>query len=358
MRRRAGAITSIGTSSWTTRRAAVTLVSPRDRVTSIQPAQAVQGGRVTIFGTDFPVREPRLPEVRIGDIPARIVRASSTSLAVIVPEGVDGGTRPIRIEGLPGETVFVEIGTELATGLHQVDNPVFDREGNLYVTYSGARGQEVPVSIFRVTPSGIREPFVTGIVNPTSMAFGPSGLLYVSSRFDGSVYRVSAAGDSDVFAADLGIACGLAFDRAGTLFVGDRSGTVFRMGPDGQARPFATLPPSVAAFHLAMSPADVLYATAPTLGAYDHVYRIDGDGSVTRMNSAFGRPQGLAFDSSGRLHVVEALAGESGLHRLRPDGDTDLVIAAPALVGVAFGPEGVVVVASNDTVYRFGLPEP
>ena len=161
----------------------------------------------------------------------------------------------------------MEIGAAVATGLHQVDNPVFDREGNLYVTYSGARGQEVPVSIFRVTPSGIREPFVTGIVNPTSMTFGPGGLLYVSSRFDGCVYRVSPEGESHVFASELGIACGLAFDREGVLFVGDRSGTIFRVAPNGQALPFATLPASVAAFHLAMSPADVLYATAPTLGA-------------------------------------------------------------------------------------------
>ena len=330
--------------------------SSRDRLTSIQPLLAVEGGRVTIVGTDFPVNEPRLPEVRIGDIPARIVRASSTSLAVVVPEGLEGGSRPIRIEGRPGETIFVEIGSVLATGLHQVDNPVFDREGNLYVTYSGARGQEMPVSIFRVTPSGIREPFVAGIVNPTSMAFGSTGMLYVSSRFDGCVYRVSPAGQSEVFASELGIACGLAFDREGTLFVGDRSGTIFRVGSGGQATPFATLPPSVAAFHLAMSPTDVLYATAPTLGAYDHVYRIDRSGSVARVSSDFGRPQGLAFDPSGQLHVVEALAGQSGLYRLRSDGGVELVVAAPALVGVAFGPDGTVAVASNETVYRFQPP--
>ena len=40
----------------------------------------------------------------------------------------------------------------LATGLHQVDNPAFDRDGNLYVTFSGSRGQEAPVSIYVVAP--------------------------------------------------------------------------------------------------------------------------------------------------------------------------------------------------------------
>ena len=116
-----------------------------------------------------------------------------------------------------------------ATGLHQVDNPVFDREGNLFVTYSGSRGQEAPVSIFRVTRAGTREPFVSGIVNPTSMAIGPDGRLYVSSRFEGAVYRVNADGTHERIASDLGVACGLAFDADGSLYVGDRSGTIFRV---------------------------------------------------------------------------------------------------------------------------------
>jgi sugar lactone lactonase YvrE len=324
--------------------------------TSIQPLLAVEGGAVTIHGSGFPVDEPQLPEVRIGDTPARLVRASSTELTVLVPADLPGGVMPIRVEGRPGETVFLEVGSPLATGLHQVDSPVFDGDGNLYVTYSGSRGQEVPVSIFRVTPGGVREPFVSGIVNPTSMVFDESGTLYVSSRFDGAVYRVAADGQRDTFVTEVGVASGLAFDRGGTLYVGDRSGTVFRVTPDGQAAPFASLPPSVAAFHLAMSPDDVLYVTAPTLGAYDYVYRIGPQGDVSRVYAGFGRPQGLAFDATGQLHVVEALAGCSGLYALRGDGTVDHVVAAPALVGVAFDPLGGLVVCSNDAVYRLRGP--
>jgi len=330
------------------------------RLTSIQPLWAVEGGRVAIQGSGFPFDQLHLPEVRIGDLPARTVYASSGSIAVLVPSGLDGGRTGVRVEGVTGEMAFLEVGMPVATGLHQVDNPVFDREGNLYVTFSGSRGEEVPVSIFRVSPGGRRESFVSGVVNPTSMAFDTAGNLYVSSRFEGSVYRVRPDGSYETFATDLGIACGLAFARDGSLYVGDRSGTIFSVQPDGSATSLATLPSSVAAFHLAVGPDQAVYVTGPTLGPYDFVYRIDPNGpaeaKVSHFYAGFGRPQGLAFDSQGSLYVVEALAGWSGLYRLRADGSSELVVAGQSLVGVALDPTGGLVVSSNDTAYRLHVP--
>jgi hypothetical protein len=128
------------------------------RVSIVQPIKAVEGGRITIHGSGFDIDRPHLPDVRIGHLPARVVYASPTRLAVIVPPGVpQSGRAPVRIGGVADESAYVEVATPLATGLHQVDNPVFDAAGNLYVTYSGTRGQEVPVSIFRVRPNGTRE---------------------------------------------------------------------------------------------------------------------------------------------------------------------------------------------------------
>jgi IPT/TIG domain-containing protein len=317
----------------------------------------VEGGRIAIHGSGFPVDRAQLPDVTIGETPARPVYASSSTISVIVPGGLDGGRTAVRIADVPGETALLEIGIPLATGLHQVDNPVFDREGNLYVTYSGTRGQEVPVSIFRVGRNGRRESYVSGIVNPTSMTFDAAGQLYVSSRFEGSIYRVFPNGTHEPYASDLGIACGLAFDRSGVLYVGDRSGTVFAVQRDRTVNTIATLPPSVAAFHLTVGPDDCLYISAPTLGPYDHVYRIDPNtGVIDRVYSRFGRPQGIAFDSQGVLYVVEALAGSNGLYRVRSDGTTELVVAGHSLVGVAFDPNGGLVVASNDTAYRLDVP--
>jgi sugar lactone lactonase YvrE len=189
-------------------------------------------------------------------------------------------------------------------------------------------------------------------VNPTSLAIGPDDKLYVSSRFEGTVFRLNQDGSSETFASDLGVACGLAFAPDGTLYVGDRTGTIFRVDREGRAAPFATLPPSVAAFHLALGPDGALYVSAPTLSPYDPVYRIDSGGTVSVRGGRFGRPQGLAFDAAGNLFVVEALAGASGLLRVPADGPPELVLAGPGLVGVAFPPGGGLVVCSNDTAYR------
>ena len=326
----------------------------RPRITAIHPPAAVAGGRITIEGVDLVVDETRLPDVRIGGLPARVVRASRDALSVIVPGSSEGGRTPVRVGGgAEDRAEFLEVGRPVATGLHQVDNPAVDADGSLYVTYSGSRGERSPVSVFRVRRDGFREPFVTGITNATSMAFAPDGRLHVSSRFEGTIYRVAEDGTFEAVASELGVSCGLAFSPDGTLYVGDRSGTVFRVASSGRAVPFATLPASVAAYHLAWGPDDGLYLTGPTLASYDSVYRIDRTGKVDRLPARFGRPQGLAFDAHGSLHVVEALAGLSGLCRLDADGAaTTEVLAARNLVGVAFDPAGGLVVASSDTAYR------
>src|SRR3954471_13441916 len=322
------------------------------RVDAIHPPCAIEGGRITIEGGPFPVDGPSLPEVRVGGAAARLVCARESRLSIIVPPGLMRGPTPVNLAAAPDAIAFVEIAAPLATGLHQVDNPIFDRDGNLYVTFSGTRGQQVPVSIFRVRPTGTREPFSSGLVNATSMAIDPQGRLYVSSRFEGTVYRLSSDGTIEPFAHHLGVACGLAFSADGTMFVGDRSGTIFKVDQSGQATTFASLPASVAAFHLAFGPDNAVYVNGPTLASYDELYRIAPDGTVTTQSGRFGRPQGLAFDAGGSLFVVEALAGASGLYRVPRAGAPELVLSGPGLVGVAFDAAGNMVVASSDTAYR------
>jgi sugar lactone lactonase YvrE len=328
-------------------------------VSAIHPTWALEGGRVAIRGEGFSVDGPRLPVVRFGSHEARVVHASPRELGVLVPAGLDGGPTPVCVDDAPGGSAVVEIGAKLADELHMVDSPVFDRQGQLYVTFSGTRGERVQTALFRIAPTHAREALPAEILNPTSLAVDRDGRLYVSSRFEGTVYRVGPDGAAETFATDLGIPCGLAFGPDGRLYVGDRSGSIMCVTPEREIRVVATLPPSVAAYHLAMGPDGALYVTAPTLSSQDGLYRVELDGRVSTVCTGFGRPQGLAFDSEGRLYVVEALAGASGVFRLRIDEPApalEHVVAGVGLVGAALDPSGGLVVATGDAVYRFDVP--
>ncbi len=330
-------------------------VSSPSRIAAVHPLWALEGGQVVISGENFQVDPPQ--QVRIGGQPARATRVSADSISVIVPSGLEGGTTPVRLEGVPGETAYIEMAAPLATGLHLVDSPAFDPHGNLYVTFSGSRGQQAPISLFVVRHNGNREPFAGEIPNPTALTFDRAGTLYVSSRFEGSVYRVTPDGSTSHYATDLGVPCGIAFGPDRALYVGDRSGSILRV-QDGRTTLVASVPPSVAAFHLAFGPDGWLYFTAPTLSARDPVYRVSLDGVVERFYDGFGRPQGLAFDEQGNLYIVDALAGASGVYRFRA-GRTDSpeqVVSGGGLIGLAFDPSGGLVLASNEAVYRLSVP--
>ena len=230
----------------------------------------------------------------------------------------------------------------LATGLHQVDNPAIDAEGRVYVTYSGSRGQQAPVSDL----SGRRPAARASRSSPASSTrprwrSGPTGGSTCRAASTAPSIACSTTARHEVVASDLGLACGLAFAPDGTLFVGDRSGTIFHIDAKGRTDTLATLPASVAAFHLAMGPDDALYVTGPTLASYDRVYRVSmrRRRRDRRSDASAGR-RAWPSTRTGVLHVVEALAG---VERRLPPATTaarTLVVAGARLVGLAFGANG------------------
>jgi sugar lactone lactonase YvrE len=240
----------------------------------------------------------------------------------------------------------------IADNVHPVTNPALDAEGNIYVTFSGSRGQKVSVAIFKIDTDYNSKPFVADMMNPTSIAFDREGQMYVSSRYDGTVYRVAPNGTMSSYAEGMGIATGIAFDREQNLYVGDRSGTIFKIGRDRQIFVFATLEASVSAYHLAFSPAGDLFVTGPTTSSFDSVYKIDPHGSVSVFYRGLGRPQGLAFDVDGNLYVAASLTGKRGIVKITPDARASLEVSGHNLVGLAFAPGRSVVLATTGSIHR------
>jgi sugar lactone lactonase YvrE len=196
------------------------------------------------------------------------------------------------------------------------------------------------------------KPFVAEMMNATAIAFDRQGQMYVSSRHDGAVYRVAPNGTMTTYAEGMGIATGIAFDRNQNLYVGDRSGTIFKIGRDQQVFVFATLEPSVSAYHLAFGPQGDLFVTGPTTSSYDCVHRIDPHGTVHKFYRGLGRPQGLAFDDAGNLYVAASLAGKRGIVKITPDGKASVEVSGHGLVGLAFAPGRSVILATTDTVHH------
>jgi sugar lactone lactonase YvrE len=245
----------------------------------------------------------------------------------------------------------VAVAFQIADNLHPVSNPAVDAQGNIYVTFSGPRGQRVPVSLYKIGPNYAVKPYVTSLTNPTGLAIGPSGDLFVSCRHDGTIHRVAQNGQAEEWIEGMGIATGLAFDKAGNLFVGDRSGTIFKISPQREIFVFATLEPSVAAYHLAFHPSGELYVTGPTTSSYDRVYRITQGGEVHVFYRGLGRPQGMAFDQDTNLYIAASFAGRRGIVRITPQGHAEHVLSGPALVGMALLPNGRAILAANSALF-------
>jgi sugar lactone lactonase YvrE len=173
---------------------------------------------------------------------------------------------------------------------------------------------------------------------------------------DGTVYRVTPFHEVVPFARDLGVATGLAFDRAGRMYVGDRTGTIHRVNGRGEAEVWALLEPSVAAYHLAFGPDDNLYVTGPTVSSSESVQRVDSDGRASVFFKGLGRPNGLAFDSEGNLYVAASYRGRRGVVRVSADGtEARLVVAGMNVVGLCFNAAGDMIVATNEAVYSIAL---
>jgi sugar lactone lactonase YvrE len=321
----------------------------RPQIREVSPAAAIPGGEFQIRGKGLSASAR--PQVRFGEVAAPIVIGSDSFVIVRVPEGAAAGEMTVGHDHLTVPWTC-GIGILVADTLHPVANPVVDRFGNIYTTFSGSPGQKTPVSIYKIDANHHAAPLVSDLMNATGLALDAEGVLYASSRHDGVVYQISPAGNTSVYVEGMGVATGIAFDVDGNLYVGDRSGTIFKISRERQIYVFATLEPSIAAYHLAFGPDDYLYVTGPTTSSFDSVHRISHAGHVETFYRGLGRPQGMAFDVAGNLYVAASLGGRRGVVRIEPDQKAELFLSGPAIVGLAFSPSKALILATNNSIYR------
>lgn len=326
----------------------------RPSISQVEPEAAITGGELYIRGTGLAsgFRNEARPQVMIGDVSAPIVIGSDSLMIVKVPEGASAGELVVGQGDKLSEIWNCDIGVAVAENLHPVTNPALDSFGNIYTTFSGSRGQKVPVAVYRIDLNFNIRPFINDMMNATGIAAGPDEMIYISSRFDGVIYQVTPNGNMSIFVEGMGVATGICFDEVGNLYVGDRSGTVFKVAPNRQIFVYATIEPSISAYHLAWGPDQHLYVAGPTTSSFDCVYRIADNGDVETFYRGLGRPQGMAFDEAGNLYAAASHMGRKGVVRIRPDATVEHFLSGPGIVGVAFSPSRAMIVATTNAIYR------
>ena len=345
-------------------------VNGKPHIDAVAPSFALPGGEVRIIGKGLRPPELRRPSVRFGELEGSVLISSDDFVVARVPEGAASGpvvvstnvsTSGAGTDRHDSNPHSIKVAVPVADNLHPVTNPALDREGNIYATFSGSRGQKVPVSIFKIDTNYNVKPFLSDLMNATSIAFDRDGQMYVSSRNDEAVYKVAPNGTMSTYAEGMGIATGIAFDREENLYVGDRSVTMSKIARDRQIFVFATLEPSVSAYHIAFGLHGDMFVTAPSTSSFDGVYKVDPHGTVSVFYRGLGRPQGLALDVEGNVYVAASLAGKRGIVKLTPQGKASLEVSGQGLVGLAFAPGKSAILATNSAVHRIswdiqGLP--
>src|SRR6266404_2545775 len=324
-------------------------------INGIEPSYGIPGGEVLIDCSDFDTSDPSACAVWFDTIQAPIVALSSRRVLAVIPETQQSGAIEVTLQSGDERSspASFTVGKKLASDLHPVTNPAFDPDdGALFVTRSGSRGEQLPITLFRIGVGGEVSEYSGDITNPTGIAFGKDGQMFVTSRLDGVVYRLTPFKEAVAFARNLGVATGVAFDRTGLMYVGDRSGAIYKVNGIGEEKAWAQIEPSVSAYHLAFGPDDQLYVTGPTVTSFDSIWRIDQDGNAGVFFKGLGRPQGLAFDREGNLYVSASLRGRRGIVRILPDGQqASVFVTGVNLVGLAFSATGDMAIVSIDSVY-------
>jgi sugar lactone lactonase YvrE len=329
------------------------------KIKKIIPGYAIPGGEISIECEGFRTEPAAEHSAFLNGERCRIIAASSKRVLATLPDTDVNGRSSIQLEsgGVESEPFRLTVGRLLTDQMHIVANPAVDpKDDSLVLTRSGPRGQQLSSTMYRLETDGYLDEMPVEILNPTGVAFSPDNKLFVTNRAEGRVCEIERDEEAVVYATGLGIATGIAFDKKGVLYVGDRSGTIFRIPEPALPSPFATLEASVAAYHMAFGPDGRLYVSAPGLASHDAVYAINEDGQVEKYFRGLGRPQGLAFDKEGNLYIAACYRGKHGVVRIDERGESaEIFVAGNNVVGLCFTRNGEMIVATSDAVYSLNV---
>jgi DNA-binding beta-propeller fold protein YncE len=249
-----------------------------------------------------------------------------------------------------------EIGMEPPRGM------AFDRSGNLFVSRDD--------SIFKFTPDGTRSTFVSGLKSPAGLAFDKDGNLFAADKGAGAILKFTPDGSKSTFATGITPA-GIAFDSAGNLFVVDMYGidraseSILKFAADGNRSTFFTAIRTKLGSTTLINSAGPAFDKAGNLFVSDRssgtgrILKFTTDGTSSTFAAGLGGPQVLVFDPTGNLYVSTEEAEISGVTpqilKFTPDGSKSTFAKGLEPVGLAFDGTGNLFVfdAQSHSIVKF-----
>lgn len=153
------------------------------QISQIEPEAAITGGELYIRGKCLAPGAAAMlpPHVTVGGESAPVVIGSDSLVIVRVPEGASDGEVIVGKGAEASQVWSCDIGIPIAENLHPVASPTVDDFGNIYTTFSGSRGQKVPVAVYKIDLNFNMRPFINDMMNATGIAAGKDGLIYIST---------------------------------------------------------------------------------------------------------------------------------------------------------------------------------
>ena len=179
-------------------------------------------------------------------------------------------------------------------------------------------------SLYTATSLTVTNAFTSGIEGPACDAAG--NIFAVNFKAQHTIGRTTPDGMSEVFITLPGksIGNGIRFDRTGKMYVADYTGhNVLRIDPaTRKIEVFAHEPRMNQPNDLAIAPNGTLFASDPNWAEKTgQLWRIDTDGTVTRLAENMGTTNGIEVSPDGKkLYVNESRQLNVWVFAIQPDG--------------------------------------